>query len=175
MKYVLAILLAVSGPAWSQNASLQGVVNDPSSGVIISASVGAANRDTGLRQVAKTNGTGAYTFASLPPGRYQITAEAPGFRTAAHENVVLQVGQSARLDFSMELGDSRQSVIVEGSQQVLQATDGSVSTVVDRRFVENLPLNGRSFQNLFQLTPGVVVATTSFYDQGQFNVNGQRG
>ena len=174
MKYVLAILLTVSGPAWSQNASLQGVVNDPSSGVIISASVGAANRDTGLRQVAKTNGTGAYTFASLPPGRYQITAEAPGFRTAAQENVVLQVGQSARLDFSMELGDSRQSVIVEGSQQVLQATDGSVSTVVDRRFVENLPLNGRSFQNLFQLTPGVVVASTSFYDQGQFNVNGQR-
>jgi len=46
---------------------------------------------------------------------------------------------------------------------------------VDRQFVENLPLNGRSFQNLFQLTPGVVVATTSFYDQGQFNVNGQRG
>ncbi|HLK65227.1 MAG TPA: TonB-dependent receptor [Bryobacteraceae bacterium] len=174
MKVVVALFLTVSGLAWSQNASLEGVVTDPSSGVIISASVAAANRDTGLRQVVKTNGTGAYTFSSLPPGRYQITAEASGFRTAAQDNVVLEVGQSARLDFSMELGDSRQSVIVEGSQQVLQATDGSVSTVVDRRFVENLPLNGRSFQNLFQLTPGLVVATTSFYDQGQFNVNGQR-
>jgi len=175
MKSVLVVLLMVSGSAWSQNASLQGVVTDPSSGVIVSASVTATNSDTGVRHTASTNSAGAYSLASLLPGRYKVTAEAPGFQTASQENVVLEVAQTARLDFSMKVGDSRQSVTVESGQEALQVTDGSVSTVVDRRFVENLPLNGRSFQNLFQLTPGVVVATTSFYDQGQFNVNGQRG
>jgi len=112
MKCALAILLTISGPAWSQNASLQGVVSDPSSGVIISASIAAANRDTGLRQLAKTNSAGAYAFASLPPGRYEVAAEAPGFNTATQENVVLEVAQNARLDFSMELAGSRQWVNV---------------------------------------------------------------
>src|SRR5215469_503053 len=123
MKYVLAILLTISGPAWSQNASLEGVVTDPSSGVIVSASVTATNSDTGVSHTTPTNGAGAYAFASLVPGRYHLTAEATGFRTAMLENVVLEVAQSARLDFSMEVGDSRQSVTVEGGQEVLQVTD----------------------------------------------------
>jgi hypothetical protein len=174
MRYILPILLAVVGPTWSQNASLQGVVTDPSTRVIVTASVTTANIDTGARYTAMTNGAGAYSFPSLLPGRYKITAEAPGFQTATQDNLVLEVAQNARLDFSMRVGDSSQSVTVEGNPEVLQVTDGSVSTVINRRFVENLPLNGRSFQNLFQLAPGVVVATTSFFDQGQFSVNGQR-
>ena len=114
MRNILGILVAISGAAWAQNASLEGVVTDPSSAVIVAASVTATNGDTGVRYIARTNSAGEYAFPSLLPGRYQVAAEAPGFRTATRKDLVLEVEQSARLDFSMEIGDARQSVTVEG-------------------------------------------------------------
>lgn len=74
----------------------------------------------------------------------------------------------------MTLGEGSETITVEGGAPLVETVSGTVSTVVDRRFVENLPLNGRSFQTLTMLTPGVVVTATAFDDQGQFSVNGQR-
>jgi hypothetical protein len=74
----------------------------------------------------------------------------------------------------MTLGSTSQSVTVEADVVNVNTTDGTVSTVLDRHFAENLPLNGRSFQTLIMLTPGVVLTPTAFDDQGQFSVNGQR-
>lgn len=139
------------------------------------AQVSVVNQQTGARRATVSNSAGVYSVPSLNPGRYKITVEAQGFQTSVLEGVTVEVAQKQRLDFVLKVGDTRQSVTVQAEASPLNTTDGSISTVVDRQFVENLPLNGRSFQNLFQLTPGVVVATTSFYDQGQFNVNGQRG
>lgn len=159
----------------AQDAQLSGLIRDSSEAVVPNAKVSVLNEQTGGLRTTFSNTAGLYSVPSLAPGRYKITVEAQGFETSVREGVALEVAQKGRVDFLLKVGDTKQSVTVQADVSAINTTDGSVSTVVDRQFVENLPLNGRSFQNLFQLTPGVVVATTSFYDQGQFNVNGQRG
>ena len=88
--------------------------------------------------------------------------------------MVLHVQDALKIDFEMTLGDVSETVMVEGGAPLVNTESGTVSTVINRTFVENLPLNGRSFQTLIPLTPGVVLTATSFNDQGQFSVNGQR-
>src|SRR5262249_30069884 len=78
------------------------------------------------------------------------------------------------INFEMALGSASEIVTVEAGGLVINTTDAAVSTVVDRQFAENLPMNGRSFQTLIQLTPGVVVTATSPFNAGQFSVNVQR-
>ena len=100
--------------------------------------------------------------------------EANGFKTIHQNGVVVEVDQRARLDFALTIGSNTETITVEGSAPLLNTSDASVSTVIGNRFVENLPLNGRSFSSLIDLTPGVVLTPTNFYEQGQFSVNGQR-
>jgi hypothetical protein len=88
--------------------------------------------------------------------------------------VVLHVQDALAIDFELALGAASESITVEGGAPLVNTESGTVSTVVDRALVENLPLNGRSFQTLLTLTPGVVLTVTTFQDQGQFSVNGQR-
>ena len=154
---------------------MSGLIRDSSEALVPGAQISVVNEQTGAHRSTVSNTSGIYSLPSLSPGRYRITVEAKGFETSVREGAILEVAQKESIDFVLKVGDTQQSVTVQADTSPLNATDSSVSTVVDRQFVENLPLNGRSFQNLFQLTPGVVVATTSFYDQGQFNVNGQRG
>lgn len=165
----------ISVPLVAQTAELSGFVKDPQNAAVPNTSVALRNEDTGVVTRAETNVDGIYTMTSLQSGRYDLTVQAAGFKTLTRDGIVLETAQRGRLDLVLEVGPVREVVNVKGDQEVLQMTDASLSMVVDRGFVENLPLNGRSFQNLFTLTPGVMVATTSFYDQGQFNVNGQRG
>ena len=87
---------------------------------------------------------------------------------------MVQVDQRARLDFSLTVGNIAEIVTVQGNAPLLNTADASVSTVIDHQFVENLPLNGRSFSSLIDLTPGVALTVSNFYEQGQFSVNGQR-
>jgi hypothetical protein len=87
---------------------------------------------------------------------------------------MLHVQDALAIDFEMTLGSATDTIIVESGASLLNTESATVSTVIDRTFVENLPLNGRSFQTLIMLTPGVVVTATAFDDQGQFSVNGQR-
>src|SRR6202035_3448827 len=84
------------------------------------------------------------------------------------------VGQSAQLDFTLKPGDVRQSVTVNAESALVKTDSATVSTVINRDLIENLPLNGRSFQSLIALTPGVVLTKATFGEQGQFSVNGQR-
>ena len=104
--------------------------------------------------------------------------QAPGFSTAVSTPITLNVAQNAVLDFKMQVGSEDQTVNVDASGLTINTTDASVSTVIDRKFVENIPLNGRSFQDLISLTPGVVTqspqAFSSLGANGDFSVNGQR-
>ena len=120
------------------------------------------------------NQQGEYSVPALLPGPYNITVEANGFKTVHQNGVVVEVDQRARLDFALTIGSNAESITVQGSAPLLNTSDASVSTVIDNRFVENLPLNGRSFSSLIDLTPGVVLTPSNFYEQGQFSVNGQR-
>jgi hypothetical protein len=170
----LFVLAASLLRAQSTNASLTGRVADPSKALIADVKIAAISAGTNLRYEATTNGSGEYYLANLPPGPYRIEIEKPGFKKLIKPDVLLHVQDALKIDFEMALGASSEAVTVEAGAPLVNTESATVSTVVDRTFVENLPLNGRSFQTLIMLTPGVVVTATAFDDQGQFSVNGQR-
>lgn len=160
--------------AQSVNASLTGRVTDPSRGAIAEARVAAINAGTNFQYASSTNSSGEYFLTNLPPGSYRIEVEKSGFRKLIRPDVILHVQDALEINFEMTLGEISDSITVLAGLLPVETSSGTVSTVVDHSFVENMPLNGRSFQTLILLTPGVVVTQTSFDDQGQFSVNGQR-
>lgn len=165
----------LSAPAWGQSAQIAGTVSDPSKAVIANASIEILNTDTQVKWEAVSNAVGRYVVASLLPGRYQITVQAPNFESQVVKNLKLEVAGNVSLDFVLHPGAVSQSVTVDASGITLNTTDASVSTVIDRQFVENLPLNGRSFQSLMTLSPGVSVVPSSGVGQsGEISVDGQR-
>jgi len=160
--------------AQSTNASLSGRIADPAKAMIVDAKVSAVMAGTNIRYETTTNVSGEYYLTNLPPGDYRIEIEKPGFKKIIRQGVTLHVIDVIELDFEMTLGPVSESVTVEAGAPPVNTESATVSTVIDRTFVENLPLNGRSFQTLIALTPGVVLTPTGFNDQGQFSVNGQR-
>jgi hypothetical protein len=88
--------------------------------------------------------------------------------------VLLHVQDSLEINFELTIGSASETITVQAGAPLVNTESATVSTVVDRTFVDDIPLNGRSFQTLILLTPGVVVTATAFDDQGQFSVNGQR-
>ena len=174
---VLAFLmLLVSLPAVSQTeaAAISGRVADPQGMAVTAAKVSAVNTSTNVSYSTRTNGAGFYNLPSLVPGTYRVTVEKEGFALIVKPDVQLHVQDNAGINFSLRLGSITESVIVEGGAPIVNTTDASVSTVVDRQFAENLPMNGRSFQSLIELTPGVVVTPVNAQDNGQFSISGQR-
>lgn len=174
--FVLMLLFVVGSKVLPQSptASITGIVFDPANKVIPGAEIIVVNDLTRVQYESKTNGEGIYTVVSLPPGPYRIQVSKVDFKTIIKPDIILNVGDALSLNFTLPVGASSVSVTVEGGAPMINTQDASVSTVVDRQFAENLPMNGRSFQTLIYLTPGVVVTTSSYQDSGQFSVNGQR-
>ncbi len=160
--------------AQMETATLSGVVSDPKGAVVPDVDVTATRIETGTVLTTKTNGAGIYFFTSLMPGHYHLTVRKPGFKEIAIRQIELHVQDKLERNFSLEIGSVSESVTVTGEIPLLNTQDAAVSTVVDRQFAENLPLNGRSFQTLIQLTPGVVLTANNGVDTGQFSANGQR-
>lgn len=159
--------------AQSATATLAGTVLDEMEAVVPAVNITMLNRNTALQRQASTNDDGYYVIPLLPPGRYNVTIKRAGFTTIEIRDVVLNVNDQLALKVRLRVGQIGESVdIVEDVVGLQQST--AVATVVNRQFVENLPLNGRSFQSLFELTPGTVLTRTSFNEQGQFSVNGGR-
>jgi hypothetical protein len=158
----------------AQNAELSGLITDPSKLAVPNAKVVLESAGTAATRTVSSNQQGEYSVPALLPGPYKITVEANGFKTIHENGVVVEVDQRARLDFALTVGSTTETITVQGSAPLLNTSDASVSTVIGNRFVENLPLNGRSFSSLIDLTPGVVLTVSNFYEQGQFSVNGQR-
>ncbi len=169
-----ALLLLISFTsvlrAQSTNASLTGRVTDPQKALIVDAKVAAISAGTNIRYETTTNGSGEYYLTNLSPNAYHIEIEKSGFKKLVKPDLILHVQDALKIDFEMTLGDVSETVTVEAGMPLVNSASGVVSTVIDRRFVENLPLNGRSFQTLIMLTPGVVVTATRFDDQGQFSI-----
>ncbi len=161
-------------PLLAQTAELSGLISDPSGLRVPSATVNVQSRETGATRRAVSNQQGLYSVPALPPGTYDLVIEATGFKSIHQNGVVLEVDQRASLDFSLTIGSISETVTVEGSAPLINAADASVSTVIGNRFVENMPLNGRSFSSLIELAPGVVLTPANLFEQGQFSVNGQR-
>jgi hypothetical protein len=172
------VLLLVSWPALlaaqATNATITGFVTDPTKALIAGAKVDVINMDTNIHYTATSNQEGSYTVPNLPPGPYRIEVEKPGFKTVVKSDLILHIQDTAAINFQMAVGSVSETVTVHTGGLVINTTDATVSTVVDRQFAENLPLNGRSFQSLILLTPGVVLTVSNTSDTGQFSVNGQR-
>lgn len=166
------LALFLSGHALAQNAGLSGEVTDPQKAVVPNAEVRVVDRETALERRTRTNESGFYLVPYLAPSSYRIIVQAAGFETVVREEITAAVGQMLVVNFELRIGPTSERVNVKASSPLLNTTDATVSTMVDRQFVENLPLNGRSFQALIYLAPGVQINVT---DQGQFAVNGQRG
>jgi hypothetical protein len=179
VRFVFIVALLVLASCFSafaqmETATLSGVVTDPKGGVVPEVEVMATRIETGRALTTKTNGAGIYVFTSLMPGHYHLEVAKPGFKSIAIKDVELHVEDKLERNFSLEIGSVSETVTVTANENSINTTDATVSTVVDRNFAENLPLNGRSFQTLIQLTPGVVLTTSSAASDGQFSVNGQR-
>jgi hypothetical protein len=172
--FLLVLSVTSALRAQTTSASLTGRVTDPSKALIVEAKVTAVRANVNIRFETTTNGSGEYYLTNLAPGSYRIEIEKPGFKKLVNADIVLHVQDVVRLDFEMTVGDVSEVVTVESSTPLVNTESATVSTVIDRRFVDNLPLNGRTVQTLIMLTPGVVPTTASLIDQGQFSVNGQR-
>src|SRR5438132_1771469 len=173
----LNLLLAFGLNAASQTANLSGAVKDSSGAVVVRATVSISRESTGLKRTTRSSEQGFYRFAFLLPGLYTITAKAAGFDTVSSSGVKLDPGQEARLDFTLPPAAVKESITVRGSASSLQTESSAVGTEIDPQFVQNLPLNGRTFQSLIALAPGVVWAGTlnSIAPQAGIFVHGQRG
>jgi len=185
MKYgylvLFLFLLASFAFAQSTNATISGGVTDSAGNFVVNADVQIANDATGVVYSATTNGSGMYLIPILPPGHYHVQVSKAGFRTIIKADVVLNVQSALALNFTLPVGATSVSVTVDASSPAINTADASVSTVVDKKFVENIPLNGRSFQDLISMTPGIVTqspqsqGTTQLPGyNGDFSVNGQR-
>jgi len=164
--------------AQSTNATLSGVVVDPAGKVITDADIEILNEATGVQYSGKTNDAGIYTVSILPPGQYRVQVSKIGFKTLIKPGIVLNVQSAVALNFTLPVGAASESVTVAAGSSFINTENASVSTVIDSKFVENIPLNGRSFQDLISMTPGVVTqspqASSSIGYNGDFSVNGER-
>ena len=175
--FVLAILF-VAVPflnAQTENATLSGTITDQSGAVVSGADIQLTNIETGIAAHTVSNQSGLYVFSNVRPGHYRMTVDKPGFRQIVLTDLTVNVQEVLGRNFSLKVGAVGESVTVSGETAKINTTDASVSTVIDRQFVENMPLNGRSVQALIDLTPGVVLTPASFGQAGQFSINGQRG
>ena len=175
----LAVVFALALPTsvaaqGTPTGTISGYIVDPAGLAVPGARVAVESENTGAMRDVFSNHQGLYSVPALLPGPYNITVEASGFKTLHENRIVLEAEQTARLDFNLTIGSTSETITVEGSAPLLNTSDASVSTLIGNRFVENMPLNGRSFSSLIDLTPGVVLTQTNQYEQGQFSVNGQR-
>lgn len=167
--------------AQASNASLTGFVQDSSKAFIPGVRVLAINTDTNQQFETATNKDGSYNISPLPVGPYRMQIEKVGFRTLLKEGIFLHTQDVLQINFQMAVGSTSETVTVSTGSNNINTTDAAVGTVIDRQFVENIPMNGRSFQTLVLLSPGTVTNTPQVSsgtppsnDQGEYSVNGMR-
>jgi Carboxypeptidase regulatory-like domain/TonB dependent receptor/TonB-dependent Receptor Plug Domain len=169
----LLLLCVLSAPAQSPTATLRGEARDQSGAAVPDVNIILVHQATRLERSAITGATGDFILTLLPPGNYTLKAERRGFAPLEMRDLNLNVGDERSLRLHLQVGDVSATVNIEGAAQMLNESP-AVGTVINRRFIENLPLNGRSLQSLINLTPGVVPTISTGGRQGQFSVNGQR-
>ena len=172
----IAILLLndVALFAQTEGARISGRVTDVVGSVIAGAKCTVTDIDTNISASTATNEDGIYVIQGLHPSHYRLTIEKDGFRTVVQPDLELYAQDAANENFMLALGPRTETITVEDSVPLLQTQSASVSTVVNQQFVDNMPLNGRSFQSLISAAPGIVFTSSQFDGPGQFSVNGQR-
>jgi hypothetical protein len=155
---VLVGLITTSSAAVAAQTSstLAGRVLDESGGLLPGVAVSARNTNTGLERTTTSDNQGRYTLAALPPGPYELRAELSGFRPLVRAGLTLTIAEALAVDLTMAVGGLAEAVTVVGEASPVNTRTGELSYLVDRRAVEELPLNGRNYTDLALLQPGVV-------------------
>ncbi len=175
LPFAFLLLTLVSHTVFAQStATLQGTVEDQAGASLPGASITIQNKATSFERTAVTNGSGGFTVPLLPPGKYSLIVRRDGFTAVEVPDIVLNVADQKSISVQLKVGDANATVEVRPDENLIN-TSPAVGTTIDRTFVSNLPLNGRSFSSLVLLTPGVTVSSAvNGSDIGQFSVNGQR-
>ncbi len=156
-----ALFLSGQSSLWAQvSATLSGTVSDPSGSVVSGAAITAKNDDTGATRSTVTNDAGLYQLTALPVGHYDIRVNKSGFAEEIRSGINLVVGQDATLNFDLRIGAATQQITVNADAPIVNVTSADISGVVGERQVKDLPLNGRSYDELLTLNPGVVNFTS---------------
>jgi hypothetical protein len=183
----LLLVLAFTSAAQAQfRSAIEGVVTDPSGGIVSDAQVTLVNVETGVSQTVKTNSTGSYSFPALPPGKYKITVSAKGFASVAQENITLGGAETRTISLAMKVGDVSETVTVTSEPAPVQSSEAKVATNISTAQIRNLPLPGRNILDLVSLAPGVTgvgnltgraggLDIFSLVGEPKVNANGQRG
>ena len=184
---ILASVVAFSLTALAQTeaASINGRVSDPHGLSVVGAKISVVNINTGVVLTTQSNGSGFYNVNGLPTGTYRLMVEKEGFAKVIKPDIELHVQDDLGINVALTIGAATEVVTVEAGASMVNTQDASVSTVVDQSYVKNMPLNGRSFQDLILLTPGVVTQAPMLGSEvgasaggngqtGEFSVNGQR-
>ncbi|HWQ34889.1 MAG TPA: TonB-dependent receptor [Blastocatellia bacterium] len=177
-RFISSILLLCAGfvvqaSAQVNTASLTGLVADPAGAASAGANVTAKNQATGVSYTATTDSSGYYTFPSLPVGAYTLTVELQGFKKSVRENVVLEVGQKGRVDFTMIVGAVTETTTVTASAPILTTQEATTGGVIENRLVSDLPLATRNWDDLIALVPGV--QADRYTEEGGGTANGRTG
>jgi Carboxypeptidase regulatory-like domain/TonB dependent receptor-like, beta-barrel len=158
---LLAVLSLCVTTSLSQTyqGRILGTVTDEKGGVVVAAKVTITNVDTGLSRELETNDAGDYTAPNLPPGLYKVVVEASGFKTIERTSIRLEVAKDARIDVVLVAGAPTEAITVTGEAPAIETTNNTLGGTFSNRSINDLPLNGRDFQNLVVLRPGVQRST----------------
>src|SRR5438034_461032 len=154
---VLALTLAHGLFGQIQTGRISGTIYDPNKAVVPNATLTVKNRETNVAQRFTSNDSGSYVVPSLNPGMYDVSATAAGFRTTVRSAVEMQVGKDLLLDIELALGETTTVIEVKSEVPLLNSESGNLGHVMTNNQIVDLPLNGRGFNELARLTPGVVL------------------
>ncbi len=168
---VLTCMLAAGFAAAQETGQLTGAVRDSSGANIVKAQVTVSSPERGINRVTQTNNEGEYLVSALPPGSYDLTISASGFKTYKETGIVLRVAQKSRADATLQVGGQATEVTVEGSQVgQVETQSAELSGVITGKQISQLELNGRNFTQLTTLVAGV--SNQSGQDEGTVGING---
>src|SRR3989441_3220625 len=156
--------------AQTSTATILGTVKDTSGALVPGVSITVKHTESGLTRTVVSGERGAYTAPLLPVGAYEITTIMPGFKQVVRSGINLVVGQEAVIDLTLEVGAAAETVTVSEEAPLVNTTTSSTSGVITDQQVKELPLNGRSFDNLITLNVGVSNATSNTLDSGAWNM-----
>ena len=142
--------------AQTTNGRILGTVHDQSGAAVANATVTVTDVQRGATRKLTTDGSGNFVASSLPPSVYTVRAEANGFKTVEHQNVQLEVAQNVSLDFSLSPGTVQQQVVVTSEVPMVNTSNATLGGTLSNEEINDLPLNGRNYENLLQLRPGVM-------------------
>src|SRR5437667_3822537 len=167
---VLVALGTCLSVAQTSTATILGTVKDTSGALVPGVSITVKHTESGLMRTVVSGERGAYTVPLLPVGAYEITTTMPGFKQLVRSGINLVVGQEAVVDLTLEVGAPAEQITVSEEAPLVNTTTSSTSGVITEQQVKELPLNGRSFDNLITLNVGVSNATSNTLDSGAWNM-----